>query len=163
MRGLDNRGRQASGEILRRPWKAELFAGTNRTGQAAVIDPVIGVPKRLTELHTAAENLDLLLGSRRRIGRMEIRRVLGGEVFVMSITKDGLENILANCHENTSVSKAPAGKPQCDRRMEAQLGKGRVLLKGIRGDRGQFPPLAEGTRGVAVPSCKSLTGLLTRA
>ncbi len=77
---------------------SKLFAGANRAGQAAVIHSIGSVPQRLTEFHATSQNFDLLWASRRRIGRDELVVLVGDEIFIVTVTQNGFENVLAGTH-----------------------------------------------------------------
>jgi len=77
---------------------SNLFAGTNCAGQAAVVHSIGSVPQRLTEFNATAQNFDLLWAASRCIGRNEVIVLVGNKIFIVTITQNGFENVLASTH-----------------------------------------------------------------
>jgi len=76
----------------------DLFAGADRTGQAAVIHTVGSVPQRLTEFDATTQHFNLLWAACGGIGWDEFVVLVGNKVFVVTITQDGFKNVFASAH-----------------------------------------------------------------
>lgn len=81
-----------------------LLAWSNRTRQTAVVNAVGVVPQRLTKFNTTTQNFDLLWASRRSIGGKEVIVFVWDKVFIVAVTQDGFENVLAATHFSLSIS-----------------------------------------------------------
>ncbi len=75
-----------------------LFARANSTGESAVIHSIGSVPQRLPEFNATAQNFDLLWAASRCVGRNEFIVLVGNEIFVVTVTQNGFENVLASTH-----------------------------------------------------------------
>ena len=75
-----------------------LLAGTNRAGQAAVVDPVSGVPQRLTEFDAFPQNFDFFGTASRCVGGRKSAFFVRDKIFIVSVSQDGFENVLAMTH-----------------------------------------------------------------
>lgn len=84
-----------------------LLAGPNRTGQAAVIHPVGGVPQRLSQLDAATEHFDFLRTASGGVRSGEVFILLWAEVFIVTIAKDCFEDILTMSHAFSEFPETP--------------------------------------------------------
>ena len=76
-----------------------LLSRANCPCQTAVIDTVCGVPQRLAQFDAAAQHLNLVGAASRRIGGDELLVFLGDKVFVVPVTENRFEDILALTHK----------------------------------------------------------------
>jgi hypothetical protein len=72
-----------------------LLAWADCSRQSTVINAIIVVPQRLTQIDAATEYLDFFLRTRRSIGRKETIVHYRIKVLVVPILEDGLKNVLA--------------------------------------------------------------------
>lgn len=75
-----------------------LFARANRAGQAAVIHSIGSVPQWLAKFNATAQNFDLLWAASRCVGRNEMVILVRDKIFIVTVTQNGFENVLASTH-----------------------------------------------------------------
>jgi hypothetical protein len=97
-----------------------LLSGTDRSGQTAVIYPVIVVPKWLPQFDATAKHFDLLLGTGGCVGGKKLPVGDGIKILIVTVLENGFENVLAktaHCfmnlvrviHQRQAPSLAPEG------------------------------------------------------
>lgn len=91
--------------------KPRLLARTDRTRQAAVVDPVGRVPKGLTQLNASTQDFDFLGASRRSIGCRKLFVFLRDEVLIVTVAKDCFEDVLAVTHTFLNFPDSTASHP----------------------------------------------------
>ena len=62
-----------------------LLSWTDSTRQAAVVDAVRGMPKRLAKFNTATQHLYLFGTARRSVCRLKVMVIVWYEVFVVAV------------------------------------------------------------------------------
>jgi hypothetical protein len=95
-----------------------LLAWSDRAGQAAVVDSIGVVPQRLAEFNTTTQNFNLLGASGRCIGGDEVIVFMRDKVFIVAVTQDGFENVLAATHFVLSISPCDSMPVACGVRFE---------------------------------------------
>ncbi|WP_206036268.1 hypothetical protein [Crateriforma spongiae] len=76
-----------------------LLARTDGAGQAAVIHSVGVVPQGLAEFDATTQDFDLFGATGRSIGGLKAVILVGDEVFIVTVAKDGFENVFAVAHK----------------------------------------------------------------
>jgi hypothetical protein len=109
---------------------SSLLARANCAGQTAVIDSVGVVPERLTQFNTAAQDLNFVRTSCRRVCGHELFIRSRDEVLIVTVPQDSFENVLALAHKlvfqiQSVGMPSPVGTLfKCSTRVVLSLGHG---------------------------------------
>ncbi|SMP71802.1 hypothetical protein SAMN06265222_114117 [Neorhodopirellula lusitana] len=89
---------EVSGSVVPAVLVPNLLAWANGTGKTAVVDAVGGVPKWLAEFNATAKDFDFLWAACWGICCTKVLIFLRDEIFVVTVAKDGFEDVLAMTH-----------------------------------------------------------------
>src|SRR5688572_15266438 len=77
-------------------WRGDVatsVAGSNHTGQAAVVVPVLWMPQRHAHFDPARQRIDLFARSRRSVGGNKVAAGNGCKILVVAVLQNGFENV----------------------------------------------------------------------